>query len=161
MLLNGWNHFRVNLYYILHITTQNSILLYLENINKNKILRFILYCGYMIPLSIESGLINMHSIRIPTDIDLQQYPHVFFTLPDTWDASVLDHGITPSLLEEINQESDDSLLQDSIFNEFGEVQRRVVQQLNIFWDSNPTESGEHAFHTHLHESNHADQDWNH
>ena len=35
----------------------------------------------------------------------------------------------------------------------------MVQQLNIFWDSNPTESGEHTFHTHLHESNHDEQDW--
>ena len=67
--------------------------------------------GYVIPLSIESGLVYMHSIQIPTDNDLQQYPH---TSPDNWDASVLDHGITSSLLEEINQESDDSFLQDSI-----------------------------------------------
>ena len=56
----------------------------------------------------------MHSIQIPPENDLQKYPHVFFTSSDTWDASVLDHGITPSLLEEINQESDDSLLQDFI-----------------------------------------------
>ena len=59
--------------------------------------------GYVSPLSIESGLVYMHSIRIPTDQDLQNYPHVFFTSPDIWDASVLDHEITPSLLEEINQ----------------------------------------------------------
>ena len=115
--------------------------------------------GYIVPLLIESGLVYMHSIQIPTDNDLQLYPHVFFTSPDTWDASVLDHGITPSLLEEINQESDDSLLQDSIVDNFGELQHRVVQQLNIFWDSNPTASGEHTFHTHVHESNHAEQDW--
>ena len=115
--------------------------------------------GYVIPLSIESDLVYMHSIQIPTDNYLQQYPHVFFTSPDTWDASVLDHGITPSLLEEINQESDDSSLQDSIFDEFGELQHKMVQQLNIFWDSNSTESGEHTFHTHLHERNHAEQDW--
>ena len=57
--------------------------------------------GYVVPLSIESGLVCLHSIQIPTDNDLQQYPHAFFTSPDTWDASVLDHGITPSLLEEI------------------------------------------------------------
>ena len=57
----------------------------------------------------------MHSIRIPTDNDLQQYPHVFFRSPDTWDASVLDHGTTPSLLEEINQDNDGSLFQHSIF----------------------------------------------
>ena len=64
--------------------------------------------GYVIPLSIESGLVYMQSIRSPTDNDFKQ-SHVFFTSPDTWDPSVLDHGITPSLLEEINQESDDSL----------------------------------------------------
>ena len=52
---------------------------------------------YVIPLSIESGLVYMHSIQILTDNDLQQYPHVFFTSSDTWDASVLDHGIAPSL----------------------------------------------------------------
>ena len=108
---------------------------------------------------IESGLVYMHSIRIPNDNDLKQYPHVFFTSPDTWDASVLDHGITPSLLEEINQECDNSLLQDSIFDEFGELQHRMVQQLNIFWDSNSAESGEHTFHTYLHESNTAEQEW--
>ena len=40
------------------------------------------YEGYVIPLSIESGLVYMHSMRIPTDHDLQNYPHVFFTSPD-------------------------------------------------------------------------------
>ena len=88
--------------------------------------------GYAIPLSIESGLVYMQSIRIPTDKDLKQYPYVFFTSPDSWDASVLNHGITPSLLEEIHQDSDDSLIQDSFFDEFGELQHRVIQQLNIF-----------------------------
>ena len=115
--------------------------------------------GYVTPLSIKSGLVYMHSIRISTDNDLKQYPHVIFTSADTWDASVLDHGITPLLVEEINQESDDSLLQDSIFDDYGEPKHRVVQQFNIFRDSNPTESGEHTFHTQLHESNHAEEDW--
>ena len=72
--------------------------------------------GYVIPLSFETGLVYMHPIRIPTDQDLQMYPHVFFTSPDIWDPSVLDHEITPSLLEDINQHTDDSLLQDSIFD---------------------------------------------
>ena len=71
----------------------------------------------------------------------------------------MDHGITPSLPEEINQETDDSLLQDSIFDEYGELQHRAEQKLNIFWDSQLTESGEHTFYTQLHESNHAEQDW--
>ena len=38
--------------------------------------------GYVIPLSIETGLVYMHPIRIPTDQDLQIYPHVSFTSPD-------------------------------------------------------------------------------
>ena len=41
---------------------------------------------YVIPLSIEAGLVYMHSIQIPTDIELQQYHYVFFTSADTWDA---------------------------------------------------------------------------
>ena len=71
----------------------------------------------------------------------------------------MDHGITPSLFEEINQENQDSLLQDSIFDEYGELQHRAVWKLNIFWDPHPTEFGEHAFHTQLHESNYAEDDW--
>ena len=71
----------------------------------------------------------------------------------------MDHGIPPSLLEDINQESDDSLLQHSIFDEFGEPHHRVIQQLNIFWDAKSTESGEHTLHTYLHESNNAEPDW--
>ena len=101
--------------------------------------------GYVIPLSIESGLAYMHPIRILTDSDLQLYSHIFFTSPDTWDASVMDHDITPSLLQEINQDNDASLLQDSMFDEYGELQHRAVLKLNIFWDPHPTESGEHTF----------------
>ena len=55
--------------------------------------------GYVIPLFIEYGLVYMQSMRIPTDHDLQYYPHVHFTSPDIWDTSVLDHGIPPSLPE--------------------------------------------------------------
>ena len=40
--------------------------------------------GYVFPLSIESGLVYMSSIWVPTDDDLQQHPHVLFTSPDIW-----------------------------------------------------------------------------
>ena len=112
--------------------------------------------GYVIPLSIESGLVYMHTIRIPTDQDLQNYPHVFFTSPDIWDASVLDHEITPSLLEDINQHSDDSLLQDSIFDEYGDLHHRAIQTLNIFRDLPSLPPGEPFTHAHLHDSNPAE-----
>ena len=55
--------------------------------------------GYVIPLYIEYGLVYMQSMRIPTDHDLQHYPHVLFTSPDIWDTLVLDHGIPPSFPE--------------------------------------------------------------
>ena len=48
--------------------------------------------------------------------------------------------------DEISQEADDSLLQDSIFDEFGDLQQQVVQHLDVIWDSSPTETGEHTFH---------------
>ena len=100
----------------------------------------------------------MHSIRIPTDQDLQNYPHVFFTCPDIWDVSV-DHEITPSLLEDINQHSDDSLLQDSIFDEYGDLHHRDIQTLNIFCDLPSLPPGEPITHVHLHDSNSAEEDW--
>ena len=114
--------------------------------------------GYVIPLSIESGLVYMHSIRIPTDHDLQNYPHVFFTSPDIWDASVLDHEITPSVLEDINQHSDDSLLQNFIFDEYGDLHHMLIQTLNTFCDLLSLPPGEPLTHAHLHDSNPAEED---
>ena len=109
--------------------------------------------GYVIPLSIESGLVYMHSMRIPTDHDLQNYPHVFFTSPDIWDTSVLDHGIPQYLLEDINQHSDDPLLQDSIFDAYGEPHHRATQTLNSsFCDQPSPPPGEPITHVQLHET---------
>ena len=101
----------------------------------------------------------MHTIRIPTDQDLQNYPHVFFTSPDIWDASVLDHEITPSLLEDINQHNDDSLIQDSIFDEYGDLHHRAIQTLNIFCDLPSPPSGEPLTHAYMHDSSPAEEDW--
>ena len=115
--------------------------------------------GCVIPLSIETGLVYMHPIRIPTDQDLQMYPHVFFTSPDIWDPSVLDHEITPSLLEDINQHSDDSLLQESIFDEYGDLHHRAIQTLNIFCDLPSLPPGEPTTYAHLHDSNPVEEDW--
>ena len=116
--------------------------------------------GYVIPLSIESGLVYIHSMRIPTDHDLQNYPNVFFTSPDIWDTSVLDHGIPQSLLEDINQHSDASLLQDSIFDAYGEPHHRDIQTLNSsFCDLPSLPPGEPITHAHMHDSNPAEEDW--
>ena len=109
--------------------------------------------GYVIPLSIESGLVYMHSMRIPTDHDLQNYPHVPFTSPDIWDTSVLDHGIPPSLPEDITQHSDHSLLQDSNFDAYGEPHHRKIQTLDSSYCDLPSlPPGEPITHVHLHDT---------
>ena len=109
--------------------------------------------------STKSGLVYMHSMRIPTDHDLQNFPHVFFTSPDIWDTSVLDHGIPQSLLEDIIQHSDDLLLQYSIFDEYGDLHHRAIQTLNILCDLPSLPPGESITHAHLHDSNPAEEDW--
>ena len=58
--------------------------------------------GYSVPLLIKDGLAYATSLGKPTDQDMDTYPHVFFTSPDEWDPSVLDHdpphldGLDPS-----------------------------------------------------------------
>ena len=47
--------------------------------------------GYSVPLLIKDGLAYATSLGTPTDQDISTYPHVFFTSPDEWDPSVLDH----------------------------------------------------------------------
>ena len=47
--------------------------------------------GYSVPLLIKDGLAYATSLGRPTDQDMDTYPHVFFTSPDEWDPSVLDH----------------------------------------------------------------------
>ena len=109
--------------------------------------------GYVIPLSIEYGLVYMHSMRIPTDHDLQNYPHVLFTSPDIRNTSVLDHGIPPSLPEAINPHSADSLPQDSNFDAYGEPHHRDSPPLNSsFCDLPSLPPGEPITHVHMHET---------
>ena len=91
-------------------------------------------------------------MRIPTDHDPHSYPHVFFTSPDIWDTSELDRGIPTSLLEDINQHSDDSLLQDSNFDAYGEPHHRDIQTLNSSYCDLPSlPPGEPTTHVHLHD----------
>ena len=109
--------------------------------------------GYVIPLSIESGLVYMHSMRIPTDHDLQNYPHVLFTSPDIWDTSVLDHGIPPSLPEAITPQSADPLPSDSHFDACGEPHHRDTHTLHSSFCALPSlPPGEPLTHVHMHET---------
>ena len=51
--------------------------------------------GYSVPLLIKDGLAYATSLGKPTDQDIDTYPHVFFTSPNEWDPSVLDHDPPP------------------------------------------------------------------
>ena len=61
--------------------------------------------------------------------------------------------IPQSLLEDINQHSDDSLLQDSIFDAYGEPHHRDTQTLNSSYCDLPSlPPGEPITHVHLHDT---------
>ena len=85
---------------------------------------------------------------------MSSLPLLIFGMPQ-----ILDHEITPSLLEDINQHSDDSLLQDSIFDEYGDLHHRAIQTLNIFCDLPSLPPGEPLTHAYLHDSDPAEEDW--
>ena len=55
--------------------------------------------------------------------------------------------------------TDDSLIQDSIFDEYGDLHHRAIQTLNIFCDLPSLPPGEPITHAHLHDSNPAEEDW--
>ena len=78
--------------------------------------------GYVIPLSIRNGLpyMDMHP---PTDLELDKYPHVFFTSDATWDPSTLDHEFTVEDLEIVDEDHTPIFGQFEI-NNYGEFRAR-------------------------------------
>ena len=89
--------------------------------------------GYSVPLLIKDGLAYATSLGKPTDQDIDRYPHVFFTSPDEWDPSVLDHdpphldGLDPSQVP-------DQPFGDPMFDAYGDFNERII-------DTIPTKNG--------------------
>ena len=81
--------------------------------------------GYSVPLLIRDGLVYATSLGRPTDQDMDTYPHVFFTSPDEWDPSVLDHdpphldGLDPSQVP-------DQPSGDPMFDTYGDFNERII-----------------------------------
>ena len=90
--------------------------------------------GYSVPLLIKDGLAYATSLGRPTDQDMDTYPHVFFTSPDEWDPSVLDHdpppldGLDPSQVL-------DQPFGDPMFDAYGDFNERIIANLNILLDA--------------------------
>ena len=93
--------------------------------------------GYSVPLLIKDGLAYATSLGRPTDQDMDTYPHVFFTSPDEWDPSVLDHdpphldGLDPSQVP-------DQPFGDPMFDAYGDFNERIIANLNTLLDAHGT-----------------------
>ena len=120
--------------------------------------------GYSVPLLIKAGLAYATSLGKPTDQDNDTYPHVFFTSPDEWDPSVLDHdpphldGLDPSQVP-------DQPFGDPMFDAYGDFNEHIIANLNILLDAPPEDCGSYTdissvFKANLHQSSPQEPDWN-
>ena len=120
--------------------------------------------GYSVPLFIKDGLAYATSLGKPTDQDMDTYPHVFFTSPDEWDPSVLDHdpphldGLDPSQVP-------DQPFGDPMFDAYGDFNERIIANLNVLLDAPPEDCGSYTeissvFTANLHQSSPQEPDWN-
>ena len=91
------------------------------------------------------------------------YPHVFFTSPDEWDPSVLDHdpphldGLDPSQVS-------DQHFGDPMFDAYGDFNERIIANLNILLDAPPGDCGSYTAISsvstvNLHQSSPQEPDW--
>ena len=53
--------------------------------------------GYAMLIIFKDGLAYIKMLGRTNDQELETYPHVFFTSPDTWEPSLLDHEWIPGL----------------------------------------------------------------
>ena len=120
--------------------------------------------GYSVPLLIKDGLAYATSLGRPTDLDMDTYPHVFFTSPDERDPSVLDHdpphpdGLDPSQVP-------DQPFGDPMFDACGDFNKHIIANLNTLLDAPPGECGSYTeisfvFTVNLHQSSPQEPAWN-
>ena len=95
---------------------------------------------------------------------MDTYPHVFFTSTDEWDPSVLDYdpphldGLDPSQVP-------DQPFGDSMFDDYGDFNERIIANLNTLLDAPPADCGSYTeissdFTASLHQSSPQEPDWN-
>ena len=120
--------------------------------------------GSSVALLIKDGLAYATSLGRPTDQDMDTYPHVFFTSPDEWDPSVLDHdpphldGLDPSQVP-------DQPFGDPMFDAYGDFNEHIIANLNTLLDAPPGDCASYTeissvFTANLHQSSPQEPDWN-
>ena len=94
---------------------------------------------------------------------MDTYPHVFFTSPDEWDPSVLDHD--PPHLDGLNpSQVSDQHFGDPMFDAYGDFNERIIANLNILLDAPPGDCGSYTAISsvstvNLHQSSPQEPDW--
>ena len=84
--------------------------------------------GYSVPLLIKDGLAYATSLGRPTDLDMDTYPHVFFTSPDELDPSQVP----------------DQLFGDPMFDACGDFNKHIIANLNTLLDAPPGDCGSYT-----------------
>ena len=95
---------------------------------------------------------------------MHTYPHVFFTSPDEWDPSVLDHdpphldGLDPSQVPA-------QPFGDPMFDAYGDFNEGIIANLNILLDAPPEDCGSYTSTSYvstakLHQGSPHEPDWN-
>ena len=95
---------------------------------------------------------------------MDTYPHVFFTSPDEWDPSVLDHD-PPHLDGSDPSQVPDQPSGDPMFDAYGDFNERIIANLNILLDAPSEDCGSYTeissvFTANLHQSSPQEPDWN-
>ena len=120
--------------------------------------------GYSVPLLIKDGLAYATSLGKPTAQDMDTYPHVFFTSPDEWDPSVLDHD--PPYLDGLDpSQVPDQPFGDPMFDACGDFNKHIIANLNTLLDAPPGDCGSYTeissvFTANLHQSSPQEPAWN-
>ena len=105
--------------------------------------------GYSVPLLTKDGLAYATSLGRPTDLDMDTYPHVFFTSPDELDPIQVP----------------DQLFGDPMFDACGDFNKHIIANLNTLLDAPPGDCGSYTdissvFTANLHRSSPKELDWN-
>ena len=86
------------------------------------------------PIIFKHGLVYIKTLGRPNDQELETYPHVFFTSPDTWEPSLLDHELSPEDEITWSQLQDTRPFYDPLFDTQGDLNQRIIATLNTFLD---------------------------
>ena len=114
--------------------------------------------GYVLPFCIDSGLVYMHFIQVPTDADLQQFSHVFFTSPDIGMLLFWTMVLHMTFLRKFTKKLTIPCSQIRHLMNLGSspVSGTVFGH---FLRLNLSRDWEHNFDIHLHKANPTDVDW--